>query len=78
MVRFTVRDLMRAVSMRLDLSPEEPISEISCIASEYWGSDGFVIRKGYSILDYDGVVGDLIQDGDELDLVPDPATPLRL
>lgn len=72
MVRFTLKDVMKAVSMRLDLDPCDPVQEISCIANEYWGSDGFLIRNGYNLIDEGEQVGMRISEGDVIELIPDP------
>ena len=47
MVRFTLKDVIGSVSMKLELDPGDPVSEVSCIAREYWGSEGFNLCKGY-------------------------------
>lgn len=50
----------------------DPVQEISCIANEYWGSDGFLIRNGYNLIDEEEQVGMRISEGDVIELIPDP------
>lgn len=72
MVRFTLKDVIGSVSMKLELDPGDPVSEVSCIAREYWGSEGFNLCKGYMIMDERGSIGSQISEGDIVEMIPDP------
>ena len=72
MVRFTVRDNRISTSIRMELAPCDDVREISDTAAEYWGSDRFLIRNGYRILAPEGPLGDMVREGDVLELIPDP------
>lgn len=77
MVVFTLRDVMRKASMRLDLRTDDDVSEISCVAREYWGTGHFLLRNGYSLINDGSSVGDCISNGDTVDLIPDPDAMMR-
>ena len=72
MVRFTVKDNRISTSIRMEMAPTESMREVSETASEYWGSERFLIRNGYRLLDCDSKLGDGVRDGDVLELIPDP------
>ncbi len=71
MVRFTLRNIMERTSVKMDLGDEDPLSEINCTASEYWGGE-YILRSGYTLLRSDGKVGDYIREGDVIEALPDP------
>ena len=72
MVRFTLRNMIKASSMRVDLDPRDDVSELSDIVSECWGTEGFLMTNGYRIIGEDSSIGMEISDGDVVDVIPDP------
>ena len=72
MVRFTLRNMARSSSMRVDLDPRDDVSEISDIVLECWGSEGFLMTNGYRIIGEGNRTGMEISEGDVVDIIPDP------
>ncbi len=78
MVRFTLMDVANRRSLRMDLPPVTDVVEVRCIAEEYWGSEGFLLRNGHRILDGSECIAECIADDDTVEMIPDPVLSLRL
>ncbi len=72
MVRFTLRNLVKSSSMKVDLDPRDDVREISYIVSECWGTEDFLVTNGYRIIGEGNTVGTEISEGDVVDIIPDP------
>ena len=70
LVRFTVRDGRRDSSIRMEMSECDIIDMIRETAEEYWGGDRLLLVKEYRVLDPDSNIGDSVDEGDIIDVVP--------
>lgn len=74
MVRFELTDVANSVSIKLDIDGNETMDELSEIAMEYWGEGNILFRKGYELIDSNAAIGEVISDGDKIEVVPGPAS----
>ena len=76
MVRFTLKDGGSDSSIRLDLPKEDSISELTEIVADHWGLRDMVLLRGYDLL-RGGRIGEILRDGDVVEMIPDPKGLLR-
>lgn len=76
MVRFTLMEGRSSASIRMDLSNEVDLQELSEIASEYWGMENAVFLRGYSLV-RGRTVGEVLREGDVIEAIPDPRGTFR-
>lgn len=72
MVRFTLKNIMRDFSIKMDIPGDESIMEIRDTAEDYWGDTNIVLVKNYYLLDYGKTIGETISDGDLVEIIPAP------
>ena len=72
MVRFTLKHMMTASCIKVDLPDDEPLQELNEIIMEYWGSGKIVLVRGYDVLDSSAEVGKVLRDGDVIEAIQDP------
>ena len=73
MVRFTLKNITRDFSIRMDMSGDESIMEIRDTVEDYWGETDIVLVKDYYLLDFEKTVGEELADGDLVEIIPDPS-----
>ncbi len=72
MVRFTLRDGLREFSIKMDVPGESPVSDLREAVSDLWGDDRVLFVNGYRILDQDMPIAKALDEGDVIDVLPDP------
>jgi len=55
------------------MTGKERMTEIKEMATEYWGRQDVMLIKGYTILDTKLTVGECLEEGDVIDVIPDLA-----
>ncbi|MBO5547368.1 MAG: hypothetical protein J5920_01230 [Candidatus Methanomethylophilaceae archaeon] len=73
MVRFTLKNITRDFSIRMDMPGDESIMEIRDTVEDYWGETDIVLVKDYYLLDFEKTVGEELADGDLVEIIPDPS-----
>ena len=71
MLRFTLRNNIDAISIRVEMNGKESMREITALISEYWGRDDVMLMKRYNLLDMDRTIGENLENGDTVDVIPD-------
>ncbi len=66
MLTFTLKDPRKDMSLRIEVSGKEKVTEIRRIASEFWMEDGFVLRNGCTVLKDNEKVSDVILNDDTI------------
>lgn len=74
-MRFTLLNRSINAAMRMDVDPAESVGEIVEAASEAWGCGTVVLRDGYWLLDPQRDAGSCIEEGDLVEVLPDPFSP---
>jgi len=52
---------------------KEKMTEIKGLISEYWGRDDVMLVKGRRLLDTNRSIGESLEEGDTVDVIPDLA-----
>ena len=52
---------------------KEKMTEIKGLISEYWGRDDVMLVKGRRLLDINRSIGESLEEGDTVDVIPDLA-----
>jgi hypothetical protein len=71
-MRFTVRNIAKKASMRVEMASDVDASEVARVAAERWGMDGFIMRNGYYMVPEGSKLSDHVSEGDTIDLITDP------
>jgi hypothetical protein len=71
-MRFTVRNIAKNDSLRMEMAPDADSSDVARAAAEHWGMDGFIMRNGYYLVPEGTKLREHVSDGDTIDLLSDP------
>ena len=71
-MRFTVRNIAKGASLRMEMAPDADSSEVAKAAAEHWDMDGFIMRNGYYLVPEGSKLREHVSDGDTIDLISDP------
>jgi len=71
-MRFTVRNVAKNASMRMEMAPDVDSSEVARAAAERWGIEDFIMRNGYYLVPEGSKLKDHVSEGDTIDLISDP------
>jgi hypothetical protein len=70
-VKFTLRDVLKEFSIKMDVPSDSPVSDLREVVSDVWGDDKVLFVNGYYILDPDMTIGKALDYGDVIDILPD-------
>ena len=74
-IRIEVKNAVRNSSIKMDLEPNEKITDVIESAAEFWKSDpgAYVMKKGKTLLRGDMTIMEAnLMNDDILELIPDP------
>ncbi len=63
--------------IRVELDPNSTNSEMLRIAEDVWGCEDVLLRRGHYLLPDDGLVKDYLEEGDYIEVLPNPFGGIR-